>query len=306
MDGFLQLVTKLSVLVFVIACMAFMGLSLTLRQIVAPLRSPRVVLVALVVNFGAAPLFAYVVTKTIPLDPAYAIGLLLLGGAAGAPFLPKLAELAKGEIAYSVALMMLLTVGSIVFLPLALPYLIPGVRVDAWNVARPLVVLMMLPLVAAGVLRSRWEQFANWLRPVVSRSSNLSLILLTVLLIGRNVRVLAGAVGSGALAASALFILASLVVGYFLGGSDPRTRSVLGLGTAQRNIAAALVIATSNFPDPKVVVMLLVATIVGLVLLVIAAAVFRRQAGSARAGAPAPHSEPVVPAGHGDRSGIAP
>jgi predicted Na+-dependent transporter len=64
--------------------------------------------------------------RLLPLQPAHAIGLLLLGGAAGAPFLPKLAEISGGSLAYSVALMVLLTVGSIVFMPLALPFIVPG------------------------------------------------------------------------------------------------------------------------------------------------------------------------------------
>ena len=42
----------------------------------------------------------------------------------------------------------------------------------------------------------------------------------------------------------------------------------LALGTGQRNIAAALVVASESFSDPKVVVMLIVVTIVGLLTLV--------------------------------------
>jgi bile acid:Na+ symporter, BASS family len=41
----------------------------------------------------------------------------------------------------------------------------------------------------------------------------------------------------------------------------------MALGTAQRNIAAALVVAKQNFSDPRVVVMVVVIAIVGLVLL---------------------------------------
>jgi BASS family bile acid:Na+ symporter len=39
------------------------------------------------------------------------------------------------------------------------------------------------------------------------------------------------------------------------------------LGTAQRNIAAALVVGGQNFSDPKVVVMVAVVAIVGLLVL---------------------------------------
>jgi len=47
--------------------------------------------------------------------------------------------------------------------------------------------------------------------------------------------------------AAIIFLVLSLAIGYLLGGSDPGEKSVLGLGTAQRNIAAALVVAAQNF-----------------------------------------------------------
>ena len=52
--------------------------------------------------------------------------LLLLGCAAGAPFLPKLAELAKGNLAFAVGVMVLLMVTTVVYLPIVLPLLLPG------------------------------------------------------------------------------------------------------------------------------------------------------------------------------------
>ena len=66
-------------------------------------------------------------------------------------------------------------------------------------------------------------------------------------------------------------------IGYALGGPAPGTRSVLGLGTGQRNVAAALIIATQNFTDPGVVVMLLVSTIAGLVVLAMPAGSWPRR-----------------------------
>jgi BASS family bile acid:Na+ symporter len=39
------------------------------------------------------------------------------------------------------------------------------------------------------------------------------------------------------------------------------------LGTGQRNIAAALVVASESFSDPSVVIMVIVVTIVGLLTL---------------------------------------
>jgi bile acid:Na+ symporter, BASS family len=42
---------------------------------------------------------------------------------------------------------------------------------------------------------------------------------------------------------------------------------VMALGTGQRNIAAALVVASQDLDDPKVTVMVIVVAIVGLVFL---------------------------------------
>lgn len=277
MEEFLQSGAKLVVLVFVVACMVSAGLGLSVREVVAPLRRTRLVLLAVLANFVAAPLVAYALTEAIPLAPAHAVGLLLLGGAAGAPFLPKLAEAANGDLAFAVGLMLLLTAGSVVFMPFALPVLIPGLSAEPWPILRPLLLTMLLPLAVGAAVRGRSERVASRLRPSLRVVSNASMILAFVLLIVANFEALVGTLGVGTVASAALFVAATLAVGYALGGPRPGTRSVLGLGTGQRNVAAALVVATRNFTDPGVVAMLLVTTLVGLAVLVPAARYLARR-----------------------------
>ena len=55
--------------------------------------------------------------------------------------------------------------------------------------------------------------------------------------------------------------------GWLLGGPNADTKRVMALGTGQRNIAAALVVANQGFSDPKVVVMVIVVAIAGLIIL---------------------------------------
>ena len=93
---------------FVVSSMLAMGSGLTIRQIIEPLRNARLVLLALLANFVLMPLGALALAKVLWLDDPFAVGLLVLGCAAGAPFLPKLAELAKGNLAFSVGAMVLL------------------------------------------------------------------------------------------------------------------------------------------------------------------------------------------------------
>ncbi len=272
MTEFFESVSKLAVLAFVVTSMASAGLGLGIRDVIAPLRRIRLVLLALLANFVIAPAIALALTEAMSLDRPFAIGLLLLGGAAGAPFLPKLAELARGDLAFSVGLMLILMVGSVVFMPIVLPLMIPGLSSDPWPLLQPLLFTMLLPLAAGMAMRSRCGRGATRLQPAFARVSNASLVLTVVLLIGLNYRSMLGAFGTGAVAVAVVFVSLMIAVGYALGGPAAATRSVLGLGTGQRNIAAALLIATQNFSDaPGVVVMLLVSTFAGLIPLIGAA-----------------------------------
>ena len=56
------------------------------------------------------PLGGIALAKVLWLDEPFGIGLLLLGCAAGAPFSPKLAEVAKGNLAFAVGAMVVLMV----------------------------------------------------------------------------------------------------------------------------------------------------------------------------------------------------
>ncbi|MFO0802210.1 MAG: bile acid:sodium symporter [Gemmataceae bacterium] len=269
---------KLSVLVFVVTCMAGAGLGLGLRDLADAVRDRRLVAASLIANFMAAPSVAFAFAKWLPIDESHAIGLLLLGCAAGAPFLPKLVQVAKGDEAFGIGLMLLLMVGSVVFLPLALPALVPGASAEPWPILKPLLFTMLLPLSAGMIVRSRMPLRSLPLKQVMERVSNVAMLAAVVLLVVLNSGAILGTFGSGAVAAGLAFVAICLALGWLCGGPDPKRRSVLGLGTGQRNIAAALLIATDQFDDkPGVTAMLLVTTLAGAALLLIAARRFAKR-----------------------------
>jgi BASS family bile acid:Na+ symporter len=266
MTEILETLAMLSVLVFVIGSMASMGLSLKMAQIIAPLKNVKLVVLALIANFILVPIVAVLITMVIPLDEPIRIGLILLATAAGAPFLPKLAEVAKGSTAYSVGLMVLLMVVTIIYLPIVLPLLLGGVEVNPWDIAQSLIVMMLIPLAIGLFINARYEEAAAKIQPTFGMASNIALLVLTVAGLVLNFKEMIGLVGSLGILAGIIFIVVSLIIGYFMGGSDGGTRSVMGLGTAQRNISAALVVAGQNF-DINVVTYLMVIAVIGLVVL---------------------------------------
>lgn len=266
-----------AMLAFVVSSMLAVGLSLTLRQIGDPLRNVRLVAMGLAASFVLMPLAAVGLGRLLRLDSAFAIGLVILGSAAGAPFLPLLAKLSKGNMAFAVGQMVLLMILTVVYMPLVLPLLLEGVSVDAAKIARSLLLLMLLPLGIGLAAKARWEAVAARVKPVLDRVSSVSLVLLIALLTVTNFDKMLSVFGTRAILAGILFLLFGFSVGYGLGGPAVETRRVMGLGTSQRNIAAALVVAGQNFTDPKVVVMVVVVAIVGLLLLMpLARALSRR------------------------------
>ena len=258
-----------AILAFVVSSMLAVGLSLTVAQILDPLRNRRLVALALLANFVLMPLAAIVIARLLRLDQPLGVALLLLGTAAGAPFLPKLAGVAKGSLAFAVGLMVLLMVLTVGYMPLVLPLLLEGVSVDAAKIARSLVLLMLVPLVIGLAVRSRYVQVAGRAAGFLNGVSTVSLVLMIVLQLVTNVRNILDLFGTRGVLASVLFLLVGFGVGWLLGGRGGarETKSVLALGTAQRNIAAALVVAGQNFTDPRVVVMVVVVAVVGMLVL---------------------------------------
>ncbi len=263
----MQKATSIVTLIFVLSSMLGMGLGLTVSQIISPLRNVRLVVLALLANFVLMPLAALGLATLLRLDPPLGVGLLVLGTAAGAPFLPKLAQLAKGNLAFGVGLMVLLMIVTVGYLPLVLPLLLPGVSVNPVKIASSLFLFMLVPL-ALGLAAKAWFAVAAArTKPVLDKVSNLSLILLMLLITVANIKSVLAVFGTRGILAGLLFIAVGFGVGWLLGGPGRDTRPVLALGTAQRNIAAALVVGGQSFSDPKVVVMVIVVAIVGLLVL---------------------------------------
>jgi BASS family bile acid:Na+ symporter len=268
MEDVLTVIVKVAALIFIVSSMLAMGFSLTVPQIIAPLKNLRLVLLALALNFVAVPFVVWAIQAVMDLDQDIYTGLVLMGTAAGAPFLPKLAEAAKGNAALSVGLMVLLMVVTVVYMPIVLPLLLSGVSINAWDIAKSLIFLMLLPLGIALLVKARWSEIADDLHPLMAQASSIGLVVLIVGGVILQWDNIVSLIGTGGLIAIVIFLLVALVLGYVAGGSDAGTRSVMGLGTAQRNLSAAMVVAAQNFSSkPNVRLTVIVAGIIGLVLL---------------------------------------
>jgi BASS family bile acid:Na+ symporter len=280
---FFEAIAKIAGLLFVVTSMLAMGLSLTLPMILQPLKNVRLVILALLANFVLVPLLAYLILQVIPIEQSLKVGLIVLSTAAGAPFLPKLVQGAKGNIAFAVGLMVLLMVVTIIYMPLVLPLLLQGVSVNPWDIAKSLIVLMLVPLALGLLIKSHSPDTATRWQPLMAKISSLAILVLLVVGVGLNVSNILNLIGTGGILALLLFIIGSFLIGFLLGGRESGDRDVMSLGTAQRNVSAAIVVTAQNFSGTPALSFVLVGAILMLLILL---PIARRLGARSRAGQP--------------------
>jgi BASS family bile acid:Na+ symporter len=121
--------------------------------------------------------------------------------------------------------------------------------------------LMLIPLAIGLLIRARDAAIAATLQPWMRQFSSAGLILGLITSLILQLDSLIQMLKTGEILVIAGFILVSFGLGYLLGGPDNDTRRTLAVGTAQRNIAAALLVASLNFDDPAIVSVIVITSL---------------------------------------------
>ncbi|MGF1660502.1 MAG: hypothetical protein ACFCUS_13835 [Rubrimonas sp.] len=204
---------------------------------------------------------AWGLTRALPLAEPYAAGLMLVALTPCAPFLPVMVRRAKGDMSHAPAMMLLAAVGTVAVLPVAAPLLAPGLAVDAWTIAKPLVALVLAPLGLGMAVFRAAPCAAAAIRPLAKQAAGVGAVVLLGLcgvIYGRG---FLDTLGGFAIASYALFF--GLATGMAWGLSPGLTRerrSVLGLAVCTRNAGAALApLLAAPAADPRAIVMVALA-----------------------------------------------
>ncbi|MCK7517093.1 MAG: hypothetical protein MZV64_04925 [Ignavibacteriales bacterium] len=120
------------------------------------------------------PAFALLLTKVLPLSEPHAIGLLIFSLAPVAPMVSLLARKARSDMDFTAALVPLAMVATVVLLPLLAPWLMKGLTLNVWSLAKPLLLLVLLPLVVCVAIKVYASPVADKLFPAVKRLAGLS------------------------------------------------------------------------------------------------------------------------------------
>jgi len=232
------------------------GLRLTLGQVTASLRKCRFVPI-LLVNFIVVPALAVAAARLFGIGRETAIAMILLAAAPFAPVVPVFARMARADLALAAGLTSVFPVLSAFLTPIVCDLALKAVaeagavRFNLFGVLLTLVATITVPL-AMGMMVHHWRPALGQrlLRPVevVSEAVGaLSLAFVTITEFGAILQT-----GWQSLLAMGLVAELSLGLGYWLGGGSAGSRQVVALGTSNRNIALALLVAVQGFAGTPV------------------------------------------------------
>jgi BASS family bile acid:Na+ symporter len=249
-------------LIFVVTAALATGMSATVQGIAAPIKAHRQLTVMMIVsNYVVLPALMIGLAALLPFQPQVKLAIAALAMNAGAPFIPWLVSLAKGNLGFSVAIVPVLTVLTIIVMPLALPWAVhtldSSATITSWIVLWPMLLFILLPMVVGMLVRARWPQLAAQAMVYLGPLSLTFLLVHIILFLGyswADVKT----IPAGSWAFALVFPLAGMLVGYLL--SPPYVLSPLpaadkhrggkivsSVGVAQQNTGAAITVAIFAF-----------------------------------------------------------
>ncbi len=240
-----------------------MGLSLVPEDFGRITRYPKAITVGTVCQVLLLPLIGFLITLVVPMQPAIAVGLIVLAVCPGGASSNLITYLAKGDVALSVtltALSSVITVFTIpVFTNLALQRFLgqgDAIALPIGQTMLQIFLITLLPTAIGMAIRQRFPDGARRLEKVMSRLAVGLLALIILLLMVREASRLPGFIGQVGIGVLLLNLIATLA-GFFAGklfrlSFAQQICIAVEVGIQNGTLAIAITAGLLNNPDMAV------------------------------------------------------
>jgi bile acid:Na+ symporter, BASS family len=240
-----------------------MGLSLVPEDFKRITRYPKAVAVGTVCQILLLPLIGALIALVVPMQPAIAVGLIVLAVCPGGPSSNLVTYLAKGDVALSVTLTAVSSIITVFTIPLltnlALQYFLGESAALALPIGSTMLQIFLITLLPTAIGMAIRHQFPDTARRLEKQMSRLAvglLALIIVLLLVREGSKLPGflvQVGIGVLLLNLLAMLAGLLAGKLFRLSLAQQICIaIEVGIQNGTLAIAITAGLLNNPDMAV------------------------------------------------------
>ena len=224
-----------------------LGMTFTVRQLVAPLHRAGLVIAMVVLNAGVIPAAAWGIAELSPMGSKYVPGLVLATVGAGSAASLKAAQLARRvDLPLAVSVVVVLQLVNIVAVPLWAGQIVTGASISAWDIVKSLLLLVLLPLVVGLFARARYADHAKAWQPELVKVANLALVVALATGIAANWSTIVSMFGSWVIVTAIVIVIVAgvlgLLPGVLLGGRSAEVRTTTGLVSVFRFASLGLII----------------------------------------------------------------
>jgi ACR3 family arsenite transporter len=224
-----------------------LGMTFTVRQLVAPLHRAGLVIAMVVLNAGVIPAAAWGIAELSPMGSKYVPGLVLATVGAGSAASLKAAQLARrAGLPLAVSVVVVLQLVNIVAVPLWAGQIVTGASISAWDIVKSLLLLVLLPLVVGLFARARYADHAKAWQPELVKVANLALVVALATGIAANWSTIVSMFGSWVIVTTIVIVIVAgalgLLLGLLLGRRSAEVRTTTGLVSVFRFASLGLII----------------------------------------------------------------
>jgi bile acid:Na+ symporter, BASS family len=253
-DKLINLLVTITLLEMMIA----IGLGVTIQQVKSVAKDRKLLIRAIIANYLMVPMAAVILLIAFHAPAMAAAGFLIAAVCPGAPYGPPFTAMSKGNVPVAVGLMVILAGSSALIAPILLHFLLPIIagnqqlKVDVLKIVTTLLVAQLIPLCIGLAIRAKKPQLASKLETPAKKLSTLLNLVVFGFILYVDWKTLTSISTRGYLGMSVL-VLATLVIGWAIGGANAPARRAMAASTSVRNVGVALVIATGSFPGTAAV-----------------------------------------------------
>ena len=227
-----------------------MGLTLKAEDFRVVFSRPKDVLVGCLAQFTVMPVLAFLLTRVFRLEPALAIGVILVGCCPGGTASNVITYLAKGDLALSVGMTAVSTLLAPVLTTL-LVWLLAGETVDVDVIGMLLSILwvVILPIVLGLLVKRFWPRTTERASGYLPALSSLAICVIVLIVIAANAHKLLDG-GWVILGVVVLHNICGLAAGYLIGSMlrlTPAKRRAISIEVGMQNSGLASSLATLHF-----------------------------------------------------------
>ncbi|WP_044417241.1 bile acid:sodium symporter family protein [Halarcobacter anaerophilus] len=233
-----------------ILIMFCMGITLKIEDFKRVLKRPKLIALAVVLQFLLMPFIAFIVSKLFNLSTELMVGMVLVGAVSGGTASNVIAYLAKADVALSITMTVVSTLLSIIVTPyVTLLYVGQTVPVPAFSMLLSILKIVFVPVVVGLVLNHFFSKYIDKRHDIFAFLSIISIVFIIGVIIGINQSKIS-TIALPLMLAIIFHNLAGLLGGYYFSkifGFDNRSCKTVAIEVGMQNSGLAVVLAMKYF-----------------------------------------------------------